>query len=99
MELGHCLQLLGQSIMCHPDLSLWSAEWVSNNAAVRSKEIRSNAELECVNWDMINQWALPRALQRGYKVRPGPFEHHPQDHKSYVSEEAEPIMGLGRVDE
>jgi hypothetical protein len=84
--------------MCHPDLSLWSAEWVSDNADVRSKEIRSNAELECVNWDRINQWAIPHALQRGYKVQPGPFEDQPHRHKSYASDKIEAIVELGRVD-
>ena len=61
--------------MCRPDLTLYIAEWIDDSHARRSKQLRSNAQTKCVNWDLLDGWARKRALKaREFKLKAGPFE-------------------------
>ena len=70
--------------MCHADTTVYSVEWIADSHERHSKELRSNGELICVNWETLDAWARDRALERKkYLLRAGPFEH---SHKGQDSE-------------
>ena len=62
--------------MCHADTAVYNAEWVGDSHEPRNKELRSNGELTCVNWEVLDKWARERALERKkFLVKAGPYEH------------------------
>ena len=61
--------------MCKADISVYSTYWIGDQAAFPSKDLRSEAERVCVNWDLIEGWARERLLERNkFKVLAGPYE-------------------------
>ncbi|KAK7947801.1 uncharacterized protein PG986_008687 [Apiospora aurea] len=50
----HCIETLRQSLMCHPDLNIYSYHWVS-----RHDQAWANLESRhrCVDWDHFHDWA------------------------------------------
>ncbi|KAL2037447.1 hypothetical protein N7G274_009727 [Stereocaulon virgatum] len=71
----HCVERLRRAIMCHADLSIYSAEWVADSHEPEPKILRSNGESNCLNWNAVETWARGRALERKkFYLRPGPFE-------------------------
>ncbi|KAI1646300.1 uncharacterized protein F4817DRAFT_341177 [Daldinia loculata] len=60
--------------MCKADLAIYTAYWIGDQNALPSKELRSNSDTVCVNWEAVEVWSRARSLPAGYKVRPGPFE-------------------------
>lgn len=68
--------------MCHADVSVYAATWIADSHENPNKDLISNGERECVNWDAIDKWSRSRALKKKvYKVKPGPFEKnlHPDE--------------------
>lgn len=61
--------------MCHVDVAMGSAVWIAGSDKEHSKNLRSNAEVKCVNWDAIEFWAKKRVLKtRKFKLRVESFE-------------------------
>jgi hypothetical protein len=74
--IDHCIERLRQSVMCHPDLVVYIAEWVGDSHDPAGKVLRSSAQTACVNWDYLDDWARKRALERrAFKLKAGPFEN------------------------
>ncbi|KAL1880100.1 hypothetical protein Daus18300_001463 [Diaporthe australafricana] len=49
--------------------------WIGDHTALPSKELRSNSDTVCVDWEAIDAWSRKRLLPKDkYKVKPGPFE-------------------------
>ena len=63
--------------MCHADLAFYSAEWVADSHEPVNKQLRSEGQLTCKNWDAVESWSRERALKlREFLLRAGPYEHH-----------------------
>ena len=74
-SLDHCIERIRRSIMCHADMAVSSVEWIASSHDPENKQLRSNAEVTCVNWDAVESWAHERVLERKkFKLRAGPFE-------------------------
>lgn len=81
-HLTHCIEYIRRTIMCHADVSVYAATWIADSHEKPNKDLISNGERECVNWDAIDKWSRERALKKKvYKVKPGPFEKnlHPDE--------------------
>ncbi|KAF7949334.1 uncharacterized protein EAE97_002843 [Botrytis byssoidea] len=77
-HMTHCVDTIRRSLMCKADVSLYTAYWIGDHNALPNKELRSESETVCVNWEPINAWSRERLLPRNkYKTRPGPFETDP----------------------
>ncbi|KAI0416906.1 hypothetical protein F5X98DRAFT_364129 [Xylaria grammica] len=73
--LGHCVDTIRRSLMCKADIAVYTAYWIGDHDAFPNKELRSNSDRICVNWEAIDGWARTRLLPKDrYKVKPGPFE-------------------------
>ena len=69
--------------MCHADMAVSSVEWIASSDEPVNKQLRSNAEVTCVNWDAVESWAQERVLERKkFKLRAGPFEKTHTSHGS-----------------
>ena len=61
--------------MCHADVAFYSAKWIADSHQRPSKKLRSNSQITCANWRLIDDWARERALkEHEFYLRPGPFE-------------------------
>ncbi|KAK3368269.1 hypothetical protein B0H63DRAFT_565001 [Podospora didyma] len=87
-HMTHCVDTIRRSLMCKADVSIYTAYWIGDHTAPISKELRSNSDTVCVNWDAIDGWARERLLEQNkYLVRPGPYEKiqgehsHSHDHE------------------
>ncbi|KAF2438360.1 hypothetical protein P171DRAFT_436864 [Karstenula rhodostoma CBS 690.94] len=81
-HLTHCIEYVRRTIMCHADVSVYTAVWIADSHEKPNKDLISGGERECVSWDAIDKWSRSRALQKKvYKVKPGPFEKalHPSE--------------------
>ncbi|KAK7193284.1 hypothetical protein PSPO01_01078 [Paraphaeosphaeria sporulosa] len=81
-HLTHCIEYIRRTIMCHADVSVYTAVWIADSHEKPNKDLISGGERECVNWDAIDKWSRSRALKKKvYKVKPGPFEKdlHPNE--------------------
>ncbi|KAI1073900.1 hypothetical protein F5B20DRAFT_565440 [Whalleya microplaca] len=75
VHLTHCVDTIRRSLMCKADVAIYTAYWIGDHSAFPSKELRSNSDTVCLNWDAIDEWARARLLPKDkYKVKPGPFE-------------------------
>lgn len=73
--IDRCIDSIRKSLMCHVDVAMGSAVWIADSDKEHSKNLRSNAEVKCVNWDAVESWAKERVLEtRKFKLRAGPFE-------------------------
>ncbi|KAF2794548.1 hypothetical protein K505DRAFT_324690, partial [Melanomma pulvis-pyrius CBS 109.77] len=78
LHLTHCADTIRRSLMCKADLAIYTAYWIGDHKALPSKELRSESDTVCVNWEAIDTWSRKRLLPKNeYKVRPGPFEKVP----------------------
>ncbi|KAL5384405.1 hypothetical protein PMIN02_009253 [Paraphaeosphaeria minitans] len=74
-HLSHCIEYIRRTIMCHADVSVYTAVWIADSHEKPNKDLISGGERQCVNWDAIDKWSRSRALKKKvYKVKPGPFE-------------------------
>jgi hypothetical protein len=81
MDAAHCVDTIRRSLMCRADLALYTAYWIGDHTAFPSKELRSNSDTICVDWEAIDGWARTRLLPKDrYKVKPGPFEDFDSHH-------------------
>ncbi|OAL01238.1 hypothetical protein IQ06DRAFT_347294 [Phaeosphaeriaceae sp. SRC1lsM3a] len=81
-HLTHCIEYIRRTIMCHADVSVYTATWIADSHETPNKDLISGGERECVNWEAIDAWSRSRALKKKvYKVKPGPFEKdlHPKE--------------------
>ncbi|GAW21674.1 hypothetical protein ANO14919_111970 [Xylariales sp. No.14919] len=75
MHMSHCVDTIRRSLMCKADIAVYTAYWIGDHDAFPNKELRSNSDRICVNWEAIDGWARTRLLPKDkYKVKPGPFE-------------------------
>ena len=59
-SLDHCLELLLQSVMCNPDISLTTFTWSSSSS---KPELRIGGyERDCVDWEAFMSSILPRVV-------------------------------------
>ena len=71
----HCIDFIRQSLMCHANSVMYTAEWIADYHAPQFAVISGGGPSTCVKWDSLNDWALQRALIPGsYKYKPGPFD-------------------------
>ncbi|KAF2178041.1 hypothetical protein K469DRAFT_696153 [Zopfia rhizophila CBS 207.26] len=71
----HCIEIIRRSVMCHADTAVYVAEWIGDSREPVSKELKSNAERMCVNWESLHNWVRSRALlPYQFKLLPGLFE-------------------------
>lgn len=59
MHLDHCLEDLRQAVMCNPDLSILTYDWLPN---YRKPWANFTVDLECVDWEILDGWAGERAF-------------------------------------
>ncbi|KAK3686195.1 hypothetical protein B0T22DRAFT_443279 [Podospora appendiculata] len=72
---NHCIDSLRQSLMCHPNTAVYTAQWQDDPHSPIRKDIKSDAVTTCVKWDSLDGWARPRALVPGnYFYLPGPYK-------------------------
>lgn len=67
----HCLEGIRQSVMCQPDLSLYTFEWTPHSRvkpAVHLAQAHS-----CVDWTRLHEWMRGRAASWDH-VPPPPEE-------------------------
>ena len=58
--LDHCVELIRQSIMCNPDTSLTTFEWLSSSP---KPVLRIDPyERKCVDWEAFMKGILPRVV-------------------------------------
>ncbi|KAI0850492.1 hypothetical protein F5Y00DRAFT_260365 [Daldinia vernicosa] len=70
----HCINILRQAIMCHPNTAITTFEWVDEVNQLDGKEQRLEAASTCAIWGSIDGWARQRALIPGeFTYRPEPF--------------------------
>lgn len=78
LHMTHCVDTIRRSLMCKADVGLYTAYWIGDHNAFPNKELRSESETVCVNWEAIDAWSRKRLLPKyKYKTRPGPFEIYP----------------------
>lgn len=74
-DAAHCVDTIRRSLMCKADVAIYTAYWIGDHTAVPSKELRSESDTVCVNWEAIDAWSRQRLLPKDkYKLKPGPFE-------------------------
>jgi hypothetical protein len=74
-NLAHCIEYIRRTVMCHADVSVYTASWIADSHEHPNKDLVSGGDRVCVNWDTIDTWSRQRALVKNvYKVKPGPFE-------------------------
>ncbi|KAH8699379.1 hypothetical protein GQ44DRAFT_764740 [Phaeosphaeriaceae sp. PMI808] len=72
----HCIESLRRTLMCKADSSLYAGYWIAADGSWPSKELRSNSQQVCTNWEKLDKWARERMLPKGeYFVKPGPFDN------------------------
>ena len=50
----HCVEVLRQSLMCHPDLNIYTYPWVSRHDQAWGNLASGH---RCVDWDHFHGWA------------------------------------------
>ena len=50
----HCLEDLRQAVICNPDLSIYTYDWIPSQ---RKPWPNFVIDSECVNWEMLDGWA------------------------------------------
>ncbi|CAG9942459.1 unnamed protein product [Clonostachys rosea f. rosea IK726] len=76
VHMTHCVDTIRRSLMCKADPAMYTGYWIANHTVIPSKELRSNSDTICVNWEALDGWARERLLPADkYKVKPGPFEN------------------------
>lgn len=74
-NLAHCIEYIRRTVMCHADVSVYTASWIADSHEHPNKDLVAGGERVCVDWDTIEKWSRERALVKNvYKVKPGPFE-------------------------
>ncbi|KAK3329255.1 hypothetical protein B0H66DRAFT_634462 [Apodospora peruviana] len=77
-HLAHCIDLIRQALLCRPNTAIFVSDYVNDPVQYTSDDIRSSANVQCVNWDSLHGWAKKRALLPGkYKYRVGPWYKSP----------------------
>ncbi|KAK3328592.1 hypothetical protein B0T19DRAFT_424970 [Cercophora scortea] len=72
---NHCIDVIRQSLMCHPNTAIYTAQWQDDPHSPISNAIKSDAVTTCVKWDSLEGWARQRALVPGnYFYLPGPYK-------------------------
>ena len=62
----HCIDSIDsirKSTMCHADMAVGSAVWIADSDKEQSKNLCSNAEVSCTNWDTLKFEANERVLE------------------------------------
>jgi hypothetical protein len=59
--------MIRQSLMCHPNLAVYTAEWSDDTHTIPKLEIQIEAQTRCVNWESVDDWARERALRPGWE--------------------------------
>jgi hypothetical protein len=57
--LDHCIEQIRQSLMCTPDLNIYSYHWVSYGD--RPEADLHTVHKRCINWDKFFQWSVDNA--------------------------------------
>lgn len=74
-DAAHCVDTIRRSLMCKADVAIYTAYWIGDHNAIPSKELRSESDTVCVDWEAIDAWSRERMLPKDkYKLKPGPFE-------------------------
>ncbi|CEJ92866.1 hypothetical protein VHEMI08494 [[Torrubiella] hemipterigena] len=70
-HIGHCLESLRQSVMCHADVTPAVWHWDASAAAPSRNKPWLDVPHTCRNFDRLRQWALNRTLrwEFDYKAR------------------------------
>lgn len=64
--------------MCHAYPSFYLGEWIADSREFPNLELKPQGKARCVDWESLDRWALARAVEEGWKAKPGPFEKvHP----------------------
>ena len=48
--------------MLHTDMAMSSTIWIAISHKENSKNLRSNPEVSCANWDAVESWANEKVL-------------------------------------
>ena len=70
-DVDHCLELLREALMCQADVSIMTFRW-SDERPIPVADLWSSHE--CVNWDIVEQWAGERRVNLSI---PGLLEPNP----------------------
>ena len=60
VHVDHCLETIRLSVMCVPDLTPLELFWESQEGRTWEVAAKSDSRRECVKWDPLNQWMVPR---------------------------------------
>ncbi|KAI6093648.1 hypothetical protein F4821DRAFT_221079 [Hypoxylon rubiginosum] len=60
----HCVEYLRQIIMCHGDTTVNPFRWLHDDSVLHRSgpTLKEGAQYECVNWDMLSEWAKSRRV-------------------------------------
>ncbi|KAF2113245.1 hypothetical protein BDV96DRAFT_648217 [Lophiotrema nucula] len=64
-HLGHCIESLRRSVMCHADTTVATFTWdnaVEVHPGIWRPEPQSNQKRKCMKWDLIENWADARKV-------------------------------------
>ncbi|MCJ1312070.1 hypothetical protein MMC25_005744 [Agyrium rufum] len=86
VHVGHCIDTLRMTLMCHADISLVTYDWLPNLSAPWPN---FNNEHECRNWDSIEKYAKEHTI--GANNPTGPWMKNPYTGKFWP----EPEKGAG----
>ncbi|KAF2877605.1 hypothetical protein BDV95DRAFT_475353, partial [Massariosphaeria phaeospora] len=53
----HCLESIRRSLMCNPNIALYSFKWRDGG---RSPRLQTGAQRKCINWEPLEAWAIER---------------------------------------
>jgi hypothetical protein len=68
--LDHCLESLRQTLMCQPDVSVYTLEWTPHSRV--KPTVRVPQAHACVDWSALHEWMLERAGKLEDMVPPDP---------------------------
>jgi len=61
-HITHCINVLRHFAMCHADVGMYSVEWIEDPVDRVDKQLKSNAQSMCVDWDQFDSWGRERAV-------------------------------------
>lgn len=64
---NHCVEELRQSLMCQPDLNIYTYHWVKATDAPYGNLFTPH---KCVDWMALNEWTTERIIKESSGMKP-----------------------------
>lgn len=51
---AHCIEYIRRTVMCHADVSMYTAVWIADSHEHPNKDLTAGARRKCVKWDAVD---------------------------------------------